>query len=85
MNKVSPAVVLIFSFFSLDIADREPTEPINGEGRGEDKSLSPAEELLQTGSLISDDNFLHGFLAAFSVIIVSDFWDKPLHRYHPGN
>jgi len=38
--------------------------------------LSPAEELAKTGSLISDDNFLHGFLASLSVIIVSELGDK---------
>ena len=42
----------------------------------QDKSLSPAEELAETGSLISDDNFLHGFLASLSVIIVSELGDK---------
>jgi len=80
MNKVSLAVVFlfsIFSFFSFVLADREPAEPVSGEGGAqEDKSLSPAEELAEKGSLISDDNFLHGFLAALSVIIVSELGDK---------
>jgi len=80
MNKVSLTVVFffsIFSFFSFVLAEREPAEPLSGEGHvAEDKSLSPAEELAEKGSLISDDNFLHGFLASLSVIIVSELGDK---------
>jgi len=80
MNKVSLAVVFlfsIFSFFSFVLAEREPAEPISGEGHAaEDKSLSPAEELAEQGSMVSDDNFLHGFLASLSVIIVSELGDK---------
>eukprot|EP00092_Neocalanus_flemingeri_P077799 GFUD01096673.1.p1 GENE.GFUD01096673.1~~GFUD01096673.1.p1 ORF type:complete len:282 (+),score=71.28 GFUD01096673.1:93-938(+) len=79
MKKVSLAVFFvfsIFSLFSLVLAEREPAEPSSGELKSEDKSLSPAEELAETGSLISDDNFLHGFLASLSVIIVSELGDK---------
>jgi len=79
MNKVSLAVVFglsIFSFFSLVLAEREPAEPSIGELKSEDKSLSPAEELAEAGSQVSDDNFLHGFLASLSVIIVSELGDK---------
>lgn|ERR1719270_381906 len=39
-------------------------------------ALSPAESLAETGSSISDDNFVHGFFAALSVIIVSELGDK---------
>jgi len=53
----------------------EPQEqPKAGESGSE--ALSPAEILAEKGSLISDDNFLHGFLAALSVIIVSELGDK---------
>jgi len=80
MNKLSLAVVFsssLFAFFSLVIAEREPAEPASsGETKSEDKSLSPAEELAEQGSSISDDNFLHGFLASLSVIIVSELGDK---------
>eukprot|EP00092_Neocalanus_flemingeri_P019024 GFUD01020612.1.p1 GENE.GFUD01020612.1~~GFUD01020612.1.p1 ORF type:complete len:282 (+),score=72.96 GFUD01020612.1:110-955(+) len=79
MKKISLAVFFvfsIFSLFSLVLAEREPAEPSSGELKSEDKSLSPAEELAETGSLISDDNFLHGFLASLSVIIVSELGDK---------
>jgi len=37
---------------------------------------SAAEELAKTGSSLSDDAFIHGFLAALSVIIVSELGDK---------
>ena len=40
------------------------------------QALSPAESLAETGSTISDDNFVHGFFAALSVIIVSELGDK---------
>jgi len=80
MNKLSLAVVFfssLLAFFSLVIAEREPAEPASsGETKSEDKSLSPAEELAEQGSSISDDNFLHGFLASLSVIIVSELGDK---------
>lgn len=80
MKKISLAVIFIFSifsFFSLVLGDREPAEPSSGEVKStEDKSLSPAEELAKKGSLISDDNFIHGFLASLSVIIVSELGDK---------
>jgi len=42
----------------------------------EKQALSPAESLAETGSSISDDNFVHGFFAALSVIIVSELGDK---------
>jgi putative Ca2+/H+ antiporter (TMEM165/GDT1 family) len=38
--------------------------------------LSPAEALAETGSTLSDDNFIHGFFASLSVIIVSELGDK---------
>ena len=37
---------------------------------------SIAEELAEQGSKVSDDRFLHGFLASLSVIIVSELGDK---------
>ena len=40
------------------------------------QALSPAEALAETGSTVSDDNFVHGFFAALSVIIVSELGDK---------
>merc|ERR1712080_132210 len=40
------------------------------------QAISAAEALAEKGTLISDDNFLHGFLAALSVIIVSELGDK---------
>ena len=38
--------------------------------------MSAAEELAKQGSLISDDNFFHGFVASLSVIVVSELGDK---------
>jgi len=38
--------------------------------------LSEAEQLAAQGSSVSDDRFLHGFLASLSVIIVSELGDK---------
>jgi len=46
------------------------------EDRQHEKTQSAAEVLAHQGSSISDDNFLHGFLAALSVIIVSELGDK---------
>ena len=66
----------ICSFFTFVLAEREPAEPSSEAKAAQDKSLSPAEELAVAGSLISDDNFLHGFLASLSVIIVSELGDK---------
>ena len=40
------------------------------------KKSKVAEELAETGSNLSDDRFLHGFLASLSVIIVSELGDK---------
>lgn len=40
------------------------------------QALSPAEALAETGTSVSDDNFVHGFFAALSVIIVSELGDK---------
>jgi len=58
-------------------AELEPEAPSKTvEGHQVDEALSPAEKLAEKGSLISDDNFLHGFLAALSVIIVSELGDK---------
>jgi len=79
MKKISLAVVFtlsIFSFFTFVLTERVPAEPSIEAKISQDKSLSPAEELAETGSLISDDNFLHGFLASLSVIIVSELGDK---------
>jgi len=48
-------------------------------GNEESKSSSEktkAEKLADKGTIISDDDFLHGFLAALSVIIVSELGDK---------
>jgi len=46
------------------------------EEKDGDGSESAAEKLAKTGSLVSDDDFIHGFLAALSVIIVSELGDK---------
>ena len=39
-------------------------------------SESAAEQLAKKGTNIGDDVFIHGFLAALSVIIVSELGDK---------
>jgi len=41
-----------------------------------DTEQSPAEKLAQSGTMFSDDAFLHGFFASLSVIIVSELGDK---------
>jgi len=46
------------------------------EIKDEENSESAAEKLAKTGSQVSDDDFIHGFLAALSVIIVSELGDK---------
>jgi len=55
-------------------AELEQEEPASAESKELDNS--PAEKLAKKGSDISDDNFLHGFLASLSVIIVSELGDK---------
>ena len=39
-------------------------------------SESAAEQLAKKGTNLGDDVFIHGFLAALSVIIVSELGDK---------
>jgi len=56
------------------LAELEADNP--GADHQEKQALSPAESLAETGSSISDDNFVHGFFAALSVIIVSELGDK---------
>jgi len=46
------------------------------EEKDDGGSESAAEKLAKTGSQVSDDDFIHGFLAALSVIIVSELGDK---------
>ena len=53
----------------------EPEKPADS-GANSDSSESAAEKLAKTGSNVGDDDFIHGFLAALSVIIVSELGDK---------
>ena len=86
MRKRSIAIVLLFSaYLFVTLVNGEPEsnseEKVSEEARdhdkhGKDMSESSAEKLAKTGSLISDDDFIHGFLAALSVIIVSELGDK---------
>jgi len=81
MLKKSLALVFLFSiylFTSLVKCEPEP-ELESGENvkhSKEESSESAAEQLAKTGSSVSDDDFIHGFLAALSVIIVSELGDK---------
>ena len=82
MKNSSLAVVFLYSFYlfsSLVSCDsNEVLSDSNNSKESEKKevSLSPAEVLAKKGSLVSDDDFIHGFLAALSVIIVSELGDK---------
>jgi len=58
-------------------AELEVEKPADDSSEAKDSSeKSKAEKLADKGSTISDDDFLHGFLAALSVIIVSELGDK---------
>ena len=81
MKNSSLAVVFLYSFYlfsSLVSCDSNEVISDNNSKESEKKevSLSPAEVLAKKGSLVSDDDFIHGFLAALSVIIVSELGDK---------
>ena len=80
MKNSSLAVVFLYSvylFSSLVSCDSNEVISDNSkESEKQEVSLSPAEVLAKKGSLVSDDDFIHGFLAALSVIIVSELGDK---------
>jgi len=81
MKKASLTVIFMFSvylFSSLVNCDPDSAEAVsdNSKESSKDESLSAAEVLAKKGSLVSDDDFIHGFLAALSVIIVSELGDK---------
>lgn len=81
MKNSSLAVVFLYSvylFSSLVSCDSNEVISDNNskESEKQEVSLSPAEVLAKKGSLVSDDDFIHGFLAALSVIIVSELGDK---------
>ena len=81
MKKSSLAVVFLYSvylFSSLVSCDSNEVISDNNskESEKQEVTLSPAEVLAKKGSLVSDDDFIHGFLAALSVIIVSELGDK---------
>ena len=87
MKKRSIGIVFLLSVYVfVTLVKGEPEsnseERLSDEGNKDrenhdkDMSESSAEKLAKTGSLISDDDFIHGFLAALSVIIVSELGDK---------
>ena len=79
MKKTSLTVIFMFSvylFSSLVSCDSETASDNSKESKKDEESLSAAEVLAKKGSLVSDDDFIHGFLAALSVIIVSELGDK---------
>ena len=88
MLKKSSSIGLVFMFsvyVFISLVNGEP-ESDSGEKLSDDSdkndrlvvdpSDSSAEQLAKTGSSLSDDAFIHGFLAALSVIIVSELGDK---------
>ena len=88
MLKKSSSIGLVFMFsvyVFISLVNGEP-ESDSGEKLSDDNdkndrlvvdpSDSSAEQLAKTGSSLSDDAFIHGFLAALSVIIVSELGDK---------
>ena len=79
MKNSSLAVVFLSSFYLFSsLVSCESNEVISDNSKESEKevSLSPAEVLAKKGTLVSDDDFIHGFLAALSVIIVSELGDK---------
>merc|ERR1719290_102335 len=66
----------VYLFSSLVSCDSETASDNSIESKKDEESLSAAEVLAKKGSLVSDDDFIHGFLAALSVIIVSELGDK---------
>ena len=79
MKNSSLAVVFMYSFYLFSsLVSCESNEVISDNSKESEKevSLSPAEVLAKKGTLVSDDDFIHGFLAALSVIIVSELGDK---------
>ena len=80
MRKRSIILVCVLSvclFVSLVSAEPE----IESEEKPKDSfesvvSESAAEQLAKKGTSIGDDVFIHGFLAALGVIIVSELGDK---------
>lgn len=79
MKNSSLAVVFLYSFYLFSsLVSCESNEVISDNSKESEKevSLSPAEVLAKKGTLVSDDDFIHGFLAALSVIIVSELGDK---------
>jgi len=71
--------IFLFSSFSLlNFVQSEASAEENKDQVADllAKKSKDAEELAETGSNISDDRFLHGFLASLSVIIVSELGDK---------
>ena len=80
MKNSSLAVVFLYSFYLFSsLVSCDSNEVISDNSKESEKkevSLSPAEVLAKKGSLVSDDDFIHGFLAALSVIIVSELGDK---------
>ena len=81
MKANSLTVIFLFSlylFSSLVSCDKDSAEVVSDNSKESKtaESLSAAEVLAKKGSLVSDDDFIHGFLAALSVIIVSERGDK---------
>ena len=75
-------IVCLFSVHLLiSLASGEPEPELESEEKPKDSfesvvSESAAEQLAKKGTNIGDDVFIHGFLAALSVIIVSELGDK---------
>ena len=80
MRKRSIILVCVLSAcLCISLVSAEPE--IESEEKPKDSfesvvSESAAEQLAKKGTSIGDDVFIHGFLAALSVIIVSELGDK---------
>jgi len=83
MNRHNVIVCLFSAYLLLFISlvSGEPEPEIESEEKSKDSfesivSESAAEQLAKKGTNLGDDVFIHGFLAALSVIIVSELGDK---------
>ena len=74
-------VFLFSAYLLISLARGEPEPELESEEKSKDSfesvvSESAAEQLAKKGTNLGDDVFIHGFLAALSVIIVSELGDK---------
>lgn len=74
-------VCLFSAYLLISLASGKPEPELESEEKPKDSfesvvSESAAEQLAKKGTNLGDDVFIHGFLAALSVIIVSELGDK---------